>query len=59
MILTASFQGAGESCTPTGETPLFFAVVYGHVRNATFLLQNGCNPDIQNEDGDSPLVAGV
>lgn len=26
--------------------------------NATFLLQNGSSPDIQNDEQDSPLVAG-
>ncbi|XP_012672176.2 ankyrin repeat and SOCS box protein 14 isoform X2 [Clupea harengus] len=59
ITFAASFQGAGESRTPSGETPLFFAAVYGHLRNATFLLQNGCNPDSQNEDEDSPLVAAI
>ncbi|XP_062396654.1 dynein axonemal heavy chain 12 [Sardina pilchardus] len=59
ITYAASFQGAGESRTPTGETPLFLAVVYGHKRNAVFLLQNGSNPDSQNEDGDSPLVAAI
>ncbi|XP_063065424.1 dynein axonemal heavy chain 12 isoform X2 [Engraulis encrasicolus] len=59
ITYAASFQGAAESQTPSGETPLFFAVVYGHHRNVTFLLQNGCNPDTQNDDGDSPLIAAV
>uniref|UniRef100_A0A3P9LL45 Ankyrin repeat and SOCS box containing 14b n=1 Tax=Oryzias latipes TaxID=8090 RepID=A0A3P9LL45_ORYLA len=43
--------------TLKGETPLFLAVVYGIRENATFLLQNGCSPDIQNDEQDSPLVA--
>ncbi|KAG7262160.1 LOW QUALITY PROTEIN: hypothetical protein CRUP_003822 [Coryphaenoides rupestris] len=36
-------------------TPLFLAVVHGLRGNATFLLQNRCNPDLQNDEQDSPL----
>ncbi len=56
---SASPQGSGQCRTLRGETPLFLTVVHGLRGNATFLLQNGCDPDCKNEDGDSALVAGV
>lgn len=56
---SASPQGSGQCRTLRGETPLFLAVVHGLRENATFLLQNGCDPDCKNEDDDSALVAGV
>ncbi|XP_028848715.1 dynein heavy chain 12, axonemal-like isoform X1 [Denticeps clupeoides] len=59
IVFSASFQGAGQHCTPNGETPLFLAVVHGLRLNATFLLQNGCSPDTRNEHEDSPLVAAI
>lgn len=55
---SASPQGSGQCRTLRGETPLFLAVVHGLRENATFLLQNGCDPDCKNEDDDSALVAG-
>uniref|UniRef100_A0A671K562 Ankyrin repeat and SOCS box containing 14b n=1 Tax=Sinocyclocheilus anshuiensis TaxID=1608454 RepID=A0A671K562_9TELE len=56
---SASPQGSGQCRTLRGETPLFLAIVHGLRENATFLLQNGCDPDCKNEDDDSALVAGV
>ncbi|CAL8325418.1 unnamed protein product [Merluccius merluccius] len=58
-IFSGSSQGAGQCRTLKGETPLFLAVVYGLRGNATFLVQNGCNPDLQNDEQDSPLVAAM
>lgn len=55
----ASPPGAAQCRTLKGETPLFLAVVHGLRENATFLLQNGCSPDLQNDEQDSPLVAGI
>uniref|UniRef100_A0A673A941 Ankyrin repeat and SOCS box containing 14b n=1 Tax=Sphaeramia orbicularis TaxID=375764 RepID=A0A673A941_9TELE len=59
IIFSASPPGAGQCRTLKGETPLFLAVVHGLRENATFLLQNGCNPDLQNDEHDSPLVAAI
>ncbi|XP_077070521.1 dynein axonemal heavy chain 12 isoform X2 [Siphateles boraxobius] len=59
ITYAASPQGSGQCRTLRGETPLFLAVVHGLRENATFLLQNGCDPDCKNEDGDSALVAGL
>ncbi|XP_053500152.1 dynein axonemal heavy chain 12 [Ictalurus furcatus] len=59
ITFSASPRGSSESRTLKGETPLFLAVVNGLRENATFLLQNGCNPDCQNEDEDSALVAAI
>uniref|UniRef100_A0A3P9JW38 Ankyrin repeat and SOCS box containing 14b n=1 Tax=Oryzias latipes TaxID=8090 RepID=A0A3P9JW38_ORYLA len=59
MIFSSSLPGAAQCRTLKGETPLFLAVVYGIRENATFLLQNGCSPDIQNDEQDSPLVAAI
>ncbi|KTG06687.1 hypothetical protein cypCar_00044234 [Cyprinus carpio] len=58
-IQAASPQGSGQCRTLRGETPLFLAVVHGLRENATFLLQNGCDPDCKNEDDDSALVAAI
>lgn len=57
--ILASLPGATHCRTLKGETPLFLAVVHGLRENATFLLQNGCSPDLQNDEQDSPLVAGI
>lgn len=57
--VAASLPGAAQCRTLKGEPPLFLAVVHGIRENATFLLQNGCSPDIQNDEQDSPLVAGT
>ncbi|XP_071374581.1 dynein axonemal heavy chain 12 [Centroberyx affinis] len=59
IIFSASPLGAGQCRSLKGETPLFLAVVYGLRENATFLLQNGCSPDLQNDEQDSPLVAAI
>ncbi|XP_062315529.1 dynein axonemal heavy chain 12 [Osmerus eperlanus] len=59
IVFSASPLGALHCRTLKGETPLFLAVVHGLRANATFLLQNGCNPDIQDDEDDSPLVAAI
>ncbi|XP_054642944.1 dynein axonemal heavy chain 12 isoform X2 [Dunckerocampus dactyliophorus] len=59
MIFSASPSGTAQCRTLKGETPLFLAVVYGRRQNATFLLQNGCNPNLQDDEQDSPLVAAI
>ncbi|XP_062247139.1 dynein axonemal heavy chain 12 isoform X1 [Platichthys flesus] len=59
IIFSASAPGAVQCRTLKGETPLFLAVVHGIRENATFLLQNGCSPDLQNDEQDSPLVAAI
>ncbi|XP_023861046.1 dynein axonemal heavy chain 12 isoform X1 [Salvelinus sp. IW2-2015] len=59
IVFSASPQGAEQCRTLKGETPLFLAVVCGLRENATFLLQNGCCPDLQNDDEESPLVAAI
>ncbi|XP_068561366.1 dynein axonemal heavy chain 12 [Cebidichthys violaceus] len=59
IIFSASAPGAAQCRTLKGETPLFLAVVHGLRENATFLLQNACSPDLQNDEQDSPLVAAI
>uniref|UniRef100_A0A3Q3CJJ1 Ankyrin repeat and SOCS box containing 14b n=1 Tax=Haplochromis burtoni TaxID=8153 RepID=A0A3Q3CJJ1_HAPBU len=59
IIFSASPPGAAQCRTLKGETPLFLAVVHGLRENATLLLQNGSNPDLQNDEQDSPLVAAL
>ncbi|XP_041655644.1 dynein heavy chain 12, axonemal isoform X2 [Cheilinus undulatus] len=58
-IQEASPPGAVQCRTLKGETPLFLAVVHGLRESATFLLQNGSSPDLQNDEQDSPLVAAI
>ncbi|XP_034552211.1 dynein heavy chain 12, axonemal [Notolabrus celidotus] len=59
IIFSASPPGAAQCRTLKGETPLFLAVVHGLRESATFLLQNGSSPDLQNDEQDSPLVAAI
>ncbi|XP_040049330.2 dynein axonemal heavy chain 12 isoform X1 [Gasterosteus aculeatus] len=59
IVFSASPPGAAQCRTLKGETPLFLAVVRGLRENATFLLQNACSPDLQNDERDSPLVAAI
>lgn len=59
IIFSASPPGTVQCRTLKGETPLFLAVLHGLRDNATFLLQNGSSPDIQNDEQDSPLVAAI
>ncbi|XP_019724165.1 dynein heavy chain 12, axonemal isoform X1 [Hippocampus comes] len=59
IIFSASPFGAAQCRTFKGETPLFLAVVYGRRHNSTFLLQNGCNPNLQDDEQDSPLMAAI
>uniref|UniRef100_A0A672HM58 Ankyrin repeat and SOCS box containing 14b n=1 Tax=Salarias fasciatus TaxID=181472 RepID=A0A672HM58_SALFA len=59
IIFSASPPGAAQCRTLKGETPLFLAVLHGLRDNATFLLQNGSSPDLQNDEQDSPLVAAI
>ncbi|XP_057685675.1 dynein axonemal heavy chain 12 [Corythoichthys intestinalis] len=59
IIFSASPFGAAQCRTFKGETPLFLAVVYGRRQNSIFLLQNGCNPNIQDDEQDSPLMAAI
>ncbi|KAL4617915.1 ankyrin repeat and SOCS box protein 14 [Arapaima gigas] len=59
ITFKASPQGAEHSQTLLGKTPLFLAVEQGLRANATFLLQNGSNPNCRDEEDDSPLMAAV
>ncbi|XP_076023065.1 dynein axonemal heavy chain 12 [Genypterus blacodes] len=59
IIFSASPLGADQCRTLRGESPLFLAVVHGLRENVTFLLQNGSNPDLQNDEQDSPLEAAI
>ncbi|XP_076598002.1 dynein axonemal heavy chain 12 [Chaetodon auriga] len=59
IIFSASPPGAAHCRTLKGETPLFLSVVHGRRETTTFLLQNGCSPDLQNDEQDSPLVAAI
>ncbi|CAJ1084996.1 dynein heavy chain 12%2C axonemal [Xyrichtys novacula] len=59
IIFSASPPGVVQCRTLKGETPLFLAVVHGLRESATFLLQNGSSPDLQNDEQDSPLVAAI
>ncbi|CAK6957358.1 dynein axonemal heavy chain 12 [Scomber scombrus] len=59
IIFSVSPPGVAQCRTLQGETPLFLAVVHGLRENATFLLQNGSSPDLQNDEQDSPLVAAI
>ncbi|XP_067383332.1 dynein axonemal heavy chain 12 [Channa argus] len=59
IVFSSSPPGAAHCRTLKGETPLFLAVVHGRRENAIFLLQNGSNPNLQNDEQDSPLVAAI
>ncbi|OXB83029.1 UNVERIFIED_CONTAM: hypothetical protein H355_001372 [Colinus virginianus] len=59
ITLKASRADTWEQTTLRGETPLMVAVRNCFLENVHFLLLNGCNPNIKNEDGDSPLVVAI
>ncbi|XP_054072019.1 ankyrin repeat and SOCS box protein 14 isoform X4 [Rissa tridactyla] len=59
ITLKASRATTWEQTTLKGETPLLVAVRNCFVDNVRFLLLNGCNPNVKNEEGDSPLVTGA
>lgn len=58
FCISASRDITWEQSTLKGETPLLVAVRNCFVDNVHFLLLNGCNPNVKNEEGDSPLVIG-
>lgn len=58
FCISASRAATWEQTTLKGETPLLVAVRNCFVENVRFLLFNGCNPNVKNEEGDSPLVVG-
>ncbi|CAH2313075.1 ankyrin repeat and SOCS box 14 isoform X3 [Pelobates cultripes] len=61
-ILEITFKSSGYSVwgqrTLKGETALFLAVESNKLENVNFLLSNSFDPDVQNDAGDSPLIAG-
>ncbi|XP_016891323.1 dynein heavy chain 12, axonemal isoform X2 [Cynoglossus semilaevis] len=59
LIFSASPPDAAHCRTLKGETPLFLSVVHGLRDSATFLLQNGSSPDLQDDEQNSPLVAAI
>ncbi|XP_059184474.1 dynein axonemal heavy chain 12-like isoform X2 [Centropristis striata] len=62
-VLELTFKVSGSDClesrTLRGQTPLFLAVEEGLIENASFLLQQGAQPDSQDQDLDSPLVLAI
>ncbi|XP_063152498.1 ankyrin repeat and SOCS box protein 14 [Candoia aspera] len=59
ITLKASPPIVWQQTNLKGETPLFLAVDKCLVKNVQFLLANGFNPDIKNEEGDSALIIAV
>lgn len=55
----ASGPDSVDCCTPRGQTPLFLAVEQGLMGNASFLLQHGAQPNSQDQEQDTPLLAGI
>lgn len=58
VYLSASHPVVWQETNLKGETPLFVAVDKYLVKNVHFLLLNGFNPDVKNEEGDSALITG-
>ena len=42
-----------------GASPLFIATWFGHTSVVAFLLENGADPNLANDDGDTPLVCAL
>ncbi|XP_044881296.1 ankyrin repeat and SOCS box protein 14 [Mauremys mutica] len=59
ITLKASDPVVWEQTSLKGETPLFVAVDKCFLDNVHFLLLNGCNPNVKNEEGDSSLVIAI
>ncbi|KAK1900771.1 Ankyrin repeat and SOCS box protein 14 [Dissostichus eleginoides] len=59
LELTFKVSGSVDSRTLRGQTPLLLAAEGGLIENASFLLQHGAKPDIQDCDLDSPLLVAI
>ncbi|KAM3621335.1 uncharacterized protein V6R79_009782 [Siganus canaliculatus] len=59
LVFSVSGPDAVNCPTPRGETPLFLAVGGGLIENASFLLQHGAQPDLQDQDQDSALLLAI
>ncbi|XP_044307143.1 ankyrin repeat and SOCS box protein 14 isoform X2 [Varanus komodoensis] len=59
ITLQASHSSAWQQTNLKGETPLFIAVDRCLMKNVYFLLLNGFNPDVRNEEGDSALITAI
>ncbi|XP_063766364.1 dynein axonemal heavy chain 12 isoform X1 [Eleginops maclovinus] len=59
LELTFKVSGSVDCRTLRGQTPLLLAVEAGLIENASFLLQHGAKPDIQDCDLDSPLLLAI
>ncbi|XP_032892476.1 ankyrin repeat and SOCS box protein 14 [Amblyraja radiata] len=57
--LQASGPGAGERRSLRGETPLHLAAELNLAGNVQLLLENGCDPNSKNEEGDSVLITAT
>nr|XP_020655562.1 ankyrin repeat and SOCS box protein 14 [Pogona vitticeps] len=59
IILKASHPVVWQETNLKGETPLFVAVDKCLVKNVHFLLLNGFNPNVKNEEGDCALFTAI
>ncbi|XP_077781067.1 ankyrin repeat and SOCS box protein 14 [Podarcis muralis] len=59
ITLKASHPVVWQLTNLKGETPLFVAVDKCLEKNVKFLLINGFNPDVKNEEGDSALIIAI
>ncbi|XP_042305066.1 ankyrin repeat and SOCS box protein 14 isoform X4 [Sceloporus undulatus] len=59
ITLKASHCIVWQQTNLKGETPLFLAVDKCLAKNVHFLLLNGFNPDVRNEEGDSALIVAI
>jgi len=55
FFLAKNFGASVDVCDEDGETPLFYAIRGGHGDVVKVLIQNGCNCNHRNNDGESPI----
>ncbi|KAM8867348.1 dynein axonemal heavy chain 12 [Synchiropus picturatus] len=59
LTYNASGPDLVDQQNPQGQTPLLLAVEQGLLENAAFLLQHGAQPDTQDHNQDSALLAAI